>query len=314
MGIYTRCRREVLGLFQRALQTECKLSVGERGTVRKYVTVPCQLFETRASIYVPRSNFSDGFGVREILPSTSISSFNLLPDARGFASKGSSSLPGRKGLIPEQGLLALNTLSPAPHSRTNAKRVGRGIGSGRGKTSGKGHKGQKARSGRTPRLGFEGGQTTLRRRMPKRGFHNPFSKVYTEVNISKLQQWIQQGRLDASSLITMKDLRDSGCINRKVNITGVKLLGRTDGPLTYPINIQVSRVTESAKQSITQAGGTVTQVYYNKLGLRALLKPEWFAKNGRLLPRTVQRIPIKDQDLYDEVGQLPPVDNRTVLN
>eukprot|EP00854_Cymbomonas_tetramitiformis_P002311 gene2311-3035_t len=89
---------------------------------------------------------------------------------------------------------------------------------------------------------------------------------------------------------------------------------QTDGPLTYPINVQVSRVTESAKQSITQAGGTVTQVYYNKLGLKALLKPDWFEKKGRLLPRTVQRIPIKDQGLYDEVGQLPPADNRTVLD
>ena len=185
-----------------------------------------------------------------------------------------------------------------------ARRVGRGIGSSKGKTAGRGHKGQKARSGGGPKPGFEGGQTPLRLRVPKRGFHNPFSLDYHRLNLDRVQEWIDEGRLDPSRTITMKDLRDSGVIRRKIR-DGVKLLGNGAGGLSTKIDLQVSSASSSARRAVEEAGGRVTTVYYNALGMRALLRPGWFEKKGRLLPRPA-RMPPKMEGRFDQRGDLPP--------
>ena len=131
---------------------------------------------------------------------------------RGYRGKGPQRRGGVKGLtveggtrIPPEGVLALNNLRDAPGAKWDKVRLGRGRGSGKGKTAGRGHNGQKSRSGSKPRIGFEGGQTPLRLTLPKRGFHNPKRMVFTPLNLCRLQQWIDDGRLDVSKTLTMKD-------------------------------------------------------------------------------------------------------------
>ena len=143
--------------------------------------------------------------------------------------------------------MKLEELKSAPGSRTTKKRLGRGIGSGLGKTSGKGHKGQKARSGGGVRPGFEGGQTPLFRRLPKRGFKNINGKVYTEVTLSMLE------RLENGTEVTAESLVEMGII-KKVN-DGIVILG--NGELTKKLTVKASRVTKNAEAKINAAGGKV---------------------------------------------------------
>eukprot|EP00803_Ostreobium_quekettii_P001971 evm.model.scf_3032.2 EVM.evm.TU.scf_3032.2 scf_3032:8000-10035(+) len=160
-------------------------------------------------------------------------------------------------------------------------------------------------SGPRPKIGFEGGQTPINKRFPKRGFHNPNAVEWVPLNLKNLQEYIKTGRIDASKTITMKDIRDSGLIHKKVD-NGVKLLGNGTEEFDIPIHIQVSKCSRSAREAVEKAGGTVTSVYYNKLGLRALLKPEAFVPKGRLLPSPVRAIPVKHKAAYDAIGQIPP--------
>ncbi|XP_017227405.1 uncharacterized protein LOC108203152 isoform X2 [Daucus carota subsp. sativus] len=198
-------------------------------------------------------------------------------------------------------LLSLNDLRDNKGARKPKTRKGRGIGSGKGKTAGRGHKGQKARG--THKFGFEGGQTPLRRRLPKRGFHNPFSLTFQPVGLGKIAKLINAGRIDSSELITMKTLKEAGAIGKQIR-DGVRLMGRGAEHIEWPIHLEVSRVTVRAKAAVEAAGGSVRRVYYNKLGFRALLKPEWFEKKGRLLPRAA-RPPPKQADKVDSIGRLP---------
>lgn len=209
----------------------------------------------------------------------------------------------RPRFIPPGGLLALNTLADNPGSRHQKTRLGRGIGSGKGKTAGRGHKGQKARNGRSPRLGFEGGQTPLRLRIPKRGFTNMFMNSFQEVNLNTISELAREGRIDTSQLITMKTLKDAGAVGKKMK-DGVKLLGRGAEKFSLPLHIEVSRVSDRAKAAIEAAGGSVKRVHYNHLGLRALLTPEWFEKKGRLLPAPARPAP-RLRERIDAVGRLP---------
>jgi large subunit ribosomal protein L15 len=144
----------------------------------------------------------------------------------------------------------------------------------------------------------------MRLRVPKRGFHNPFTKEYNALNLDRLREWIESGRLDASQTITMKDLRDSGAIRRQIR-DGVKLLARGADMFSTPVHLQVSQVSEKAREAVEAAGGSVTTVYYNTLGLRALVMPEWFEKKGRLLPRPA-RPPPKVAPRFHQIGELPP--------
>lgn len=139
--------------------------------------------------------------------------------------------------------MKLNELKPASNNKTRT-RVGRGVGSGLGKTSGRGHKGQKARSGGGVRRGFEGGQTPLYRRLPKRGFTNRNSKNYTEVTLTMLNK-------SKATDVTAESLVEEGIIG-KVN-DGIVVLGT--GKLEKKLNVKATRFTASAKEKIEALGG-----------------------------------------------------------
>jgi len=144
--------------------------------------------------------------------------------------------------------LRLHNLKPRPGARHRVKRLGCGESSGHGKTSGKGHKGQKARSGGSIRLGFEGGQMPLIRRIPKRGFNNAaFKTIYAPVNLGDLE------KLGISGAIDEKALRTAGLVNGRWD--GVKILG--GGELTKKLALKVDAVSASAREKIEKAGGSI---------------------------------------------------------
>lgn len=143
-------------------------------------------------------------------------------------------------------MMDLSNLSPAEGSvKSDNFRRGRGHGSGNGKTAGKGHKGQKARSG-APRLGFEGGQMPLYRRIPKRGFTNRNRKEFVAINISTLE------RFDNGSEVSIETLMESGIVKNPRD--GVKILG--NGELTKKLNVKASAFSATAKEKIEALGGT----------------------------------------------------------
>ncbi|NLC67146.1 MAG: 50S ribosomal protein L15 [Clostridium sp.] len=143
--------------------------------------------------------------------------------------------------------MKLHELKPAKGSRKSLKRVGRGMSSGTGKTSGRGHKGQNSRSGGGVRIGFEGGQMPLYRRIPKRGFTNIFAKEIVEVNVNRLNVF------EDGTEVTEALLKERGIISKTLD--GVKVLG--NGELEKALTIKVSRVSKSAKEKIEAAGGKV---------------------------------------------------------
>ena len=147
--------------------------------------------------------------------------------------------------------MRIHTIQPAVGSTTSEKRLGRGIGSGLGKTSGKGHKGQWARSGGGVRPGFEGGQTPLARRVPKRGFNNKFAVNYDIVNVESLNVF------EEGTVVTPELLAEKGLVTVKCN-GGVKVLG--NGEITKKLTVQVNAFSESAKQKIEAAGGKAEEV------------------------------------------------------
>ena len=141
--------------------------------------------------------------------------------------------------------MKLHELSPVPGSNPKAYRNGRGNGSGNGKTAGRGQKGQWARSGSGVRVGFEGGQMPLARRIPKRGFNNIFAKPLEAVNVSVLEKF------EDGAVVTANDLLDKGILSKCEY--GVKILG--EGSLTKKLTVQASAFSASAKAKIEEAGG-----------------------------------------------------------
>ena len=141
--------------------------------------------------------------------------------------------------------MKLHELSPAAGSKTASKRIGRGHGSGWGKTAGKGHKGQKARSGGSIRPGFEGGQTSLARRIPKRGFNNIFATEYTVINVADLERFVD------GTVVDTELLKASGLVKKELD--GVKVLG--NGELTKSLTVKAAAFSASAKEKIEKAGG-----------------------------------------------------------
>ncbi|GJW05264.1 50S ribosomal protein L15-like protein [Tanacetum coccineum] len=123
------------------------------------------------------------------------------------------------------------------------------------------------------------------------------------VGLGKIARLINAGKIDSSELITMKTLKDTGAIGKQIR-DGVRLMGRGAEQIQWPIHLEVSRVTVRAKEAVEAAGGSVRKVYYNQLGFRALLKPEWFEKKGRLIPKAA-RPPPKQMDKVDSIGRLP---------
>jgi large subunit ribosomal protein L15 len=143
--------------------------------------------------------------------------------------------------------MKLHELSPAPGSNRKRKRIGRGPGSGSGKTAGRGHKGQRSRSGYSQRIGFEGGQMPLIRRVPKRGFTNIFRKEYTVVNLRDLEGF--DGEINPETLL------ERGLVRRGMQI---KVLG--DGEVAAALTVKAHRFSRSAREKIEAAGGTCEEL------------------------------------------------------
>jgi large subunit ribosomal protein L15 len=144
----------------------------------------------------------------------------------------------------------LGSLKPPEGSVKKRKRVGRGNGSGHGGTSGKGHKGQNARSGGKVRSGFEGGQMPLSRRLPKRGFRNPFKKTIISINIDQLRKFPEGSVIDEEAIIY------AGVVKHKKD--GIKVLGR--GNIDYPVSLKMKMISRGAKGKIEAAGGSIIEV------------------------------------------------------
>ena len=142
--------------------------------------------------------------------------------------------------------MKLHELKPAEGAVKSRKRLGRGTATGQGKTAGRGQKGQKSRSGGGVRVGFEGGQMPLARRLPKRGFKNPFTKEYTEVNVELLN------RFEIGKEVTAELLKSTGAIS-KIEKDGIKILGQ--GNLEKAVTVKAAKFTASAQEKIEKAGG-----------------------------------------------------------
>jgi len=161
--------------------------------------------------------------------------------------------------------MRLHDLAPRPGAKHRRKRLGIGESSGHGKTSGRGHKGQRARSGGSVRLGFEGGQMPLIRRLPKRGFNNSdFKPVYAVINLDTLEE-----RFDAGATINEQVLRSAKLVNGRND--GIKLLAR--GNVTKKFTVEVDKASESARAKLEAAGGSlVLREKITKVAGRAILK------------------------------------------
>lgn len=175
--------------------------------------------------------------------------------------------------------LRLSNIRDNPGARKKEVRVGRGRSSGCGKTSGRGQKGQKARG--SVRLGFEGGQTPLHKRLPKINYHDPFARPLQPISLSIIQRMIDLGRLSPAAPITMADLVRCGAI-RRIKY-GVLLV--PGGNFVTPAQIQVTEAVPEAANAVIDAGGSVTLAWYTRLGLRALIKPEKWHDQNLPLPR-----------------------------
>jgi len=173
-----------------------------------------------------------------------------------------------------------NQISDNKGSRRYKKQLGRGNGSGKGKTSGRGHKGQYARSGGKINRGFEGGQTSMIKRFPKRGFRvRRFNngEFLEQISLGKLAYFIEKGQLDHTQPITMKVLLESGVLTSIKQ--GVKVLGNGSERLLrlgVPISLEVSDATSKAVEAIGQSGGAIKMVYRPPLAMRQFLKPHKF--------------------------------------
>ena len=145
----------------------------------------------------------------------------------------------------------LSTLKAPAGATKKRKRVGRGDASGHGGTSGKGHKGQKARSGGKVRAGFEGGQMPMARRLPKRGFRNPFQEKFVAVNILDLCRKFSKGAvIDETALVKSGIVKKEG--------SNIKILAK--GEIKFPVTVKIARISQAAKNKITAAGGSVEEV------------------------------------------------------
>jgi large subunit ribosomal protein L15 len=183
--------------------------------------------------------------------------------------------------------MRLNELKDNPGARKFRLRIGRGIGSGIGKTGGRGGKGQTARAG--VRLGgFEGGQMPLHRRLPKRGFNKRNRRVFNEINIGRLQQAVDEGRIDAAAPVDVAALVAAGIFRRRLD--GVRLLG--DGELKAKLALTVDHATAGAKAAVEKAGGSVTVIEKKVLAADEAKRKKSAAKKAK----TVKAKPASSED------------------
>jgi large subunit ribosomal protein L15 len=172
--------------------------------------------------------------------------------------------------------MKLNELAPVAGSRHARKRLGRGIGSGTGKTAGRGHKGQRARSGSATRT-FEGGQMPIYRRLPKRGFKNPFRTEFAPVNLDRLQAAVDAGRIDPKKTVDLAMLRAAGLVNKRLD--GVRLLAR--GELSAALTIEIHSASKAAIAAVEKAGGKLILEQPRKAEPEAAAEPKRKAKKAR---------------------------------
>ena len=187
----------------------------------------------------------------------------------------------------------LSALSDNPLAYNKKIRRGRGPSSGKGKTSGRGHKGQK-QHGKVPR-GFNGGQTPIEVVHGTRGFVNVFSVDMQPLNLSRIQSWIDQGRIDPSRPITIKELSDSNCVGKVKD--GVKLLADGAQELRTPVNIIISRASKSAIAAVEKIGGSVMTRYYTPFAIHRILKGTMDPINSLRSERIMMN---EDKDEEDE--------------
>ena len=150
-----------------------------------------------------------------------------------------------------------------------------------------------------------GGQTPLSRAVRKKGFHNPSRVIWTVLNLRDLSQSIEAGRIRTDEIITMKTLRDTGVVGKKIK-HGIKVLGEGASEFKHRVHLQVSKCSIKAEKAIEENGGTVRFAYYDKEGLKALLKPKVYLRKGWMLPDAPQHIPAKRAAAYDFVGKVLP--------
>lgn len=190
--------------------------------------------------------------------------------------------------------LRLNDLRDNAGAKKKKVRVGRGRGSGCGKTSGRGQKGQKARN--SVPLGFEGGQTPLHKRFPKRRHYDPFARNLEEVPLGRIQRYIDIGRISRDAEVGIRELVKSGCVRKPKD--GYVLVGG-GGAFVEGIKIQVTECDPEAARQVIANGGSVELAWYNRLGFLKLLRPERWAKKKLPLPRWA-RPPPKFQHRYPD--------------
>lgn len=188
----------------------------------------------------------------------------------------------------------LNDLRDNIGAKKKKVRVGRGRGSGCGKTSGRGQKGQKARN--SVAVGFEGGQTPLQKRLPKRRYYDPFARALEQVPLGRIQRYIDIGRISRDKEVGIRELVKSGCVRKPKD--GYVLVGG-GGAFAEGIKIQVTECDPDAARQVIANGGSVELAWYNRLGFLKLLRPERWAKKNLPLPRWA-RPPPKFQHRYPD--------------
>lgn len=188
-------------------------------------------------------------------------------------------------------------LRPNPGAVVSYKRLGRGPASGKGKTSGRGQKGQKAR-GKVPHW-LEGGQTPFYKRFPIIGFKRPHKRIYHDLNLERIQQFWNDGRipLKAGETLTIKIMKDCGLITGSIR-DGVKILGNGKEVYSVPLNIEASRASESVIETIEKLNHKFTAIYFTKLSLNAHIKPEEFILKKGYLPLPARPTHRRDIEYY----------------
>ncbi|CAD1808897.1 ribosomal protein L15 [Candida parapsilosis] len=192
----------------------------------------------------------------------------------------------------------LGCLAPNEGSTQGYKRLGRGPSSNKGKTSGRGQKGQKAR-GKVP-IWMEGGQTPYFKQMPMVGFRNAHNaKAYHEVNLSKIQDFWNTGRipLKDGDTLTIKIMKECGIITGSLK-DGVKILGKSTTDYSVPLNIEASKATDQAIEKIESANMSFTARYFSRLGLRAFVNPNYFLLRKGYVPLQARPTSQKDIQYY----------------
>lgn len=274
-----RCTRAAVATSQKLARRP--LPADTLTSARPLCSIGSFSMEKRTSNSLPALNVS----LAQLTIQTRVNSFQQQPyQQRVLSSLSQSQQPLGEPIT----FLSLNNLRDNPGAVKKKRRVGRGIGSSKGKTCGRGHKGQKARAGGGVHPTFEGGQTKFYKRMPKIGKmkNANFKLELIPLNVVKVQDYVTMGRLRperSDGVLTMRDFVNAGMFPSSSIKTGVKLLGDGKEFIKDKLLIEVPFASASAIDAIESKGGFVTTVHYNRLALRALLKPHKFPNKPEVM-------------------------------